>query len=245
MSALESSHQNQTTGPTPLEYHLTIQDMPLDERPRERLRECGPHALSTAELLAIILRTGTARANAVTMAAKLLVKYGGLSGLLRAEFSELKAEHGMGEAKAAQVKAALELGRRLGSLPGETRYQIKSPADAAQLVMLEMMYLDHEQMRILTLDTKNQVVENISRYRGTVNSSVLRAAEVFRPAVVRNCPAVIVCHNHPSGDPTPSPEDVLVTRQLVEAGRHLDIELVDHLIIGNQRFVSLKEQLRW
>jgi DNA repair protein RadC len=243
MSALENMHQ--TARAIKLEYHLTIQDMPLDERPRERLRECGPQALSTAELLAIILRTGTTRENAVSMAAKLLVKYGGLSGLMRAEFGELKNEHGMGEAKAAQVKAALELGRRLGTLHPEEKYRISSPGDAANLVMVDMAYLDHEQLRILTLDTKNQVVENISRYRGTVNSSVLRAAEVFRPAVVRNCPAVIVCHNHPSGDPTPSPEDILVTQQLVEAGRHLDIELVDHLIIGNQRFVSLKEQLRW
>lgn len=243
MSALESMRQ--TPEPIKLEYHLTIQNMPLDERPRERLRDCGPQALSTAELLAIILRTGTAGANAVAIAAKLLAKYGGLSGLMRAEFVELCSEFGVGEAKAAQIKAALEVGRRLGTLPGETKYQVKSPADAAQLVMQDMMYLDHEQLRILTLDTKNKVVENISLYRGTVNSSVLRAAEVFRPAVVRNCPAVIVCHNHPSGDPAPSPEDILVTQQLVEAGRHLDIELVDHLVIGHQRFVSLKEQLRW
>src|SRR5947209_4532540 len=100
-------------------------------------------------------------------------------------------------------------------------------------------------MRILVLDTKNQVVENINRYRGTVNSSVLRAAEIFRPAVIRTCPGVIVCHNHPSGDPTPSPEDIQVTEQLVEAGKVLDIELLDHLVTGNQRFVSLKERLRW
>jgi DNA repair protein RadC len=100
-------------------------------------------------------------------------------------------------------------------------------------------------MRILILDTKNQVVENISRYQGTVNSSVLRAAEIYRPAILRNCPAVIICHNHPSGDPTPSQEDIAVTEQLVHAGQHLDIELVDHLVIGNQRFVSLKERLRW
>ena len=110
---------------------------------------------------------------------------------------------------------------------------------------MEMAFLDHEQMRILVLDTKNRVVENISRYQGTVNSSVLRAAEVYRPAVIRNCPAIIICHNHPSGDPTPSPEDISVTQQLVAAGQHLDIELVDHLVIGNQRFVSLKERLRW
>jgi len=102
-----------------------------------------------------------------------------------------------------------------------------------------------EQMRILVLDTKNQVVENISRYQGTVNSSVLRAAEIYRPAVIRNCPGVIICHNHPSGDPTPSPEDIAVTEQLVQAGRHLDIELVDHLVIGNQRYVSLKERMKW
>jgi DNA repair protein RadC len=100
-------------------------------------------------------------------------------------------------------------------------------------------------MRILVFDTKNRVVENISRYQGTVNSSVLRAAEVYRPAVIRNCPAIIICHNHPSGDPTPSPEDIAVTQQLVAAGQQLDIELVDHLVIGNQRFVSLKERLRW
>ncbi|HVB62046.1 MAG TPA: JAB domain-containing protein, partial [Ktedonobacteraceae bacterium] len=127
----------------------------------------------------------------------------------------------------------------------EEKYQIKSPADAANLVMSDMMFLDHEQLRILVLDTKNQVVENICRYRGTVNSSVLRTAEVFRPAVIRNCPGVIVCHNHPSGDPTPSPEDLHVTKQLVEAGRHLDIELLDHIVIGNRRFVSLKEKLNW
>ena len=111
--------------------------------------------------------------------------------------------------------------------------------------MMEMTYLDHEQMRILILDTKNQVIDNISRYQGTVNSSVLRAAEIFRPAIIRNCPGVIVCHNHPSGDPTPSPEDIAVTEQLVEAGKVLDIDLLDHLVIGNHRFVSLKERLRW
>src|SRR5436309_10316604 len=111
--------------------------------------------------------------------------------------------------------------------------------------MMEMTYLDHEQMRILILDTKNQVIDNISRYQGTVNSSVLRAAEIFRPAIIRNCPGLILCHNHPSGDPTPSPEDIEATKHLVAAGRILDIELVDHIIIGHQRFVSLKEHLRW
>ncbi len=231
--------------PSKLEYHATLHDLPTDERPRERLQNHGPNALSNAELLAIILRTGTSRDNVLELAGKLLAKYGGLSGLMRAEFMELCNEYGLGAAKTAQLKAALEIGRRLGMTQLEEKYQIKSPVDAANLVMMEMTYLDHEQMRILVLDTKNRVVENISRYQGTVNSSVLRAAEIYRPAIIRNCPAVIICHNHPSGDPTPSPEDIAVTEQLVAAGIHLDIELVDHLVIGNQRFVSLKEKLRW
>lgn len=228
-----------------LEYHATVHDMPTDERPRERLRTHGPQALSNSELLAIILRTGTARDNVLELAGKLLAKYGGFGGLLSADFSELCLEHGLGDAKTAQLKAALEIGKRLGRQQLDEKYQIKSARDAANLVMVEMTYLDHEQMRILVLDTKNQVVENINRYQGTVNSSVLRVAEIFRPAITRNCPGVIICHNHPSGDPTPSPEDIAVTEQLVQAGKLLEIELVDHLIIGSHRYVSLKERLRW
>jgi DNA repair protein RadC len=244
-STLEKSSDNIVPFPTKLEYHATVHDLPTEERPRERLRNYGSQALSNAELLAIILRTGTTRDNVLELAGKILAKYGGLGGLMRSEFGELCSEYGLGEAKAAQLKAALEIGRRLGLMQSDEKYQIKSPADAANLVMMEMTYLDHEQMRILVLDTKNQVVDNISRYQGTVNSSVLRAAEIFRPAITRNCPGVIICHNHPSGDPTPSPEDISVTEQLVQAGKVLDIELVDHLVIGNHRFVSLKERLRW
>ena len=248
MATLEKSVAtvpSSNTSPVKILYHATVHDMPDNERPRERLQHYGSQALSTSELLAIILRTGTTRENVIELASKLLAKYGGLAGLMRAEFGELCNEYGLGEAKAAQLKAALEIGRRMSTLQIEERYQIRSSADAANLVMQDMMYLDHEQMRILVLDTKNQVIENISRYQGTVNSSVLRTAEVFRPAVIRNCPSVIVCHNHPSGDPSPSPEDIAVTKQLVEAGIHLDIELVDHIIIGSHRFVSLKERLRW
>ena len=205
---IEKSEKSKITPfPTRLEYHPTIHDMPSEERPRERLRSHGARALSHAELLAIILRTGTSQDNVIELAHKLLAKYGGLAGLMRADFAELCAEHGLGDAKTAQVKAALEIGRRLGVAQPDEKYQVKSPADAAALVMMEMTFLDHEQMRILVLDTKNQVVENIPRYQGTVNSSVLRAAEVYRPAILRNCPGVLICHNHPSGDPTPSPKE--------------------------------------
>ena len=230
---------------TRLDYHATVRELPSHERPRERLQHFGPQALSVTELLAIILHTGTRGGNVLDLASKLLSKYGGLPGLVRADFRELYTEHGMGEAKSAQVKAALEIGRRLASAQVDTRYRISTPADAANLVMLDMAYLDTEQVRILLLDAKSQLVEKINSYQGTANSSVLRAAEVFRPAIIRNCPGLILCHNHPSGDPTPSKEDIETTKQLVAAGRILDIELVDHIIIGHQRFVSLKEHLRW
>ena len=232
-------------GHAKLEYHATVRELPGDERPRERLQHFGPQALSTAEVLAIVLRTGMRGDNVIGLATRLLTKYGGLPGLVRADFRELCAERGMGEAKSAQVKAALEIGRRLALLQVDARYKISTPAEAANLVMLEMAYLDTEQMRILVLDSKGQLVEKVNLYQGTANSSVLRAAEVFRPAVIRNCPALILCHNHPSGDPAPSPEDIQATKQLVQAGRVLDIQLVDHIIIGHQRFVSLKDQLKW
>lgn len=233
------------TGTARPEYHATVHDIALDDRPRERLQKNGAEYLATPDLLAIILRTGTVRDNVMELSQKLLVKYGGLGGLMSADFHELCNEYGLGVAKTAQLKAALELGKRLSMEQPDRKYQVRSADDAANLVRMELMHLDHEEMHILILDTKNQVVENIKRYKGTVNSSVLRTAEIFRPAVVRNCPNVIICHNHPSGDPTPSPEDIEVTRQLVEAGRLLDIDLLDHIIIGNPRYASLKERLHW
>jgi DNA repair protein RadC len=187
-----------------LDYHTTVRELPSNERPRERLEHFGPQALSLAELLAIILRTGSRGDNALELANKLLSKYGGLPGLVRADFRELCAEHGMGEAKSAQVKATLEIGRRLALVQMDTRYKISNPQDAANLVMMEMAYLDSEQMRALLLDARGQLIEKVSLYQGTATSSVLRAAEVFRPAVIRKCPGLILCHNHPSGDPTPS-----------------------------------------
>ncbi|GHO86682.1 UPF0758 protein [Dictyobacter formicarum] len=229
----------------PPTYHATVHDMPASERPRERLQKQGAEILTIAELLAIILRTGTQRENVIEVANKLIVKYGGLAGLVSADFHELSAEHGIGPAKSAQLKAALEIGKRLSVLPTEKRYQIQSADDAARLVRMELMYLDHEEMHILLLDTKNQVVECVKRYKGTVNSSVLRIAEIMRPAITRNCPRIIVSHNHPSGDPTPSAEDIEVTYQLAEAGKLLDIELLDHIIIGNPLYISLKEKLNW
>jgi DNA repair protein RadC len=225
-----------------VQYRVTVRDMPSDERPRERLLKYGAVTLQTAELLAIILRVGTQGENVIELAARLLRDHGGLGGLLTVDAALLSAEHGMGEAKTSQLKAALELGRRLSSLTPGGRSQITSPTDVANLMMLEMGYLAQEQLRVLCLDTKNYVVAQQVVYQGTVNSSVVRVAEVFKPAISRTSPAIVVVHNHPSGDPAPSPEDVRTTEQLRKAGELLDIELLDHIVVGHNCFVSMKER---
>jgi len=220
----------------------TMREMPASIQPRERLRDLGPAALSDAELLAILLRTGVRGRNVLDLARDLLIGYGGLHGLLRATFSELAREHGMGPAKAAQVKSALELGRRLLLVSPEERPQIRSPEDVAALLMVEMGHLDQEQLRTILLDTRHQVMRQIVVYQGNVNTSLVRVGELFREAVRENCAAVIIAHNHPSGDATPSPEDVAVTKEIVAAGRLLDIEVLDHLIVGQGRYVSMRER---
>lgn len=229
------------TGDRP-DYRPMIRDLPADLRPRERLVYAGPGALSTAELLAIILRVGGRGENVIRMAERLLSKFGGLAGLAQAGFDELRGQHGMGEAKATQIKAALELGRRLQATSPQERPQITGPADVANLLQLEMGLLEQEQLRTVLLDTKNYVQRVVNVYSGSLNSASVRIGEVFREAIRANAASIIVVHNHPSGDPTPSPQDVHVTELLVEAGRLLDIEVLDHLVIGRNRFVSLKEQ---
>lgn len=222
--------------------NYTVKEMPKSERPRERLLAYGPGALSTGELLAIILRTGTRDENVLQLAQRLLADHNGLAGMARVSPEELMEEKGLGPAKVTQVKAALELGRRmLLESPGE-RTQIRSPADAANLVLTEMGLFDQEHLRVMLLDTKNRVLSIKDVYKGSLNTSLIRVAEVFRPAIQANCASLVVLHNHPSGDPTPSPEDVAVTRQIVQAGKLLDIEVLDHLVIGFQRYVSLKEK---
>jgi len=225
-----------------LDYNPTIPDMPIGERPRERLIHAGAAALSTTELLAIILRVGVGGENVLLLAQRMLTRFDGLAGLARASIVQLTDERGVGEAKGAQVKAAFELGRRLLVTAPAERPQVRSPADAAQLVMAEMALLDQEQLRLVLLDTKNRVLSIPVVYKGSLNTSLIRVGEIFRYALKENCAALIVIHNHPSGDPTPSPEDVMVTRKLVEGGQLLDIEVLDHLVIGRGRFVSLKER---
>ena len=221
-------------------YRIT--DLHQTERPRERLAALGPQVLSSAELLAILLRVGVPGENAVQMGQRLLQHFDGLAGLHRAPFEDLVLERGIGEAKAAQIKAAIELGRRLAVESPQDRATINSPADAAALVQYEMSALEQEHLRVLLLDTRNHVLEIAEVYRGSVNMSQVRVGEVFKAAIRRNATAVIVVHNHPSGDPTPSPDDVAVTRALVQAGKLVDVDVLDHMIIGQGKWVSLRER---
>ncbi len=223
-----------------LVYRIT--DLHADERPRERLAALGPQALSNAELIAILLRVGVTGENAVQVGQRLLQAFEGLGGLHRAPFEELCAQHGIGAAKAAQLKAAIELGRRLTLESPEQRPVINSPGDAAALVQYEMAALEQEHLRVLLLDTRNHVLDIVEVYKGSVNSSQVRVGEIFKVAVRRNATGLIVVHNHPSGDPTPSPDDVAVTRAIVQAGKLLDVDVLDHLVIGQGRWVSLKER---
>lgn len=214
--------------------------MPGSERPRERLMQHGASALSNAELLAIILRTGTTQENVLHLAERILARYHGLQGLAQTSPEELQQITGLGTAKAAQILAALEIGKRLISYNSDDRPIVHTATDAARLV-LEMGSLRQEQVRIILLDNARRVIAIPTVYIGTLNTSVLRVAEIFREAITRNSPALILAHNHPSGDPSPSPEDIELTRTLVAAGHLLDIQVLDHLIIGQPRWVSLKE----
>lgn len=233
---------DRASGDKKVEYVPMIRDLAEADRPRERLMQVGAQAVSTAELLAIILRTGTGGENVLRLAERLLAHFTDLSGLSRASIAELQSVKGIGPAKAIEIKAALEIGRRLLATSPQERPKITSPADAANLLMSEMMFLEQEHLRLILLDTRNRVLRTPTVYKGSLNTSVVRIGEVFRSALKENAAAMIVAHNHPSGDPSPSPEDVNVTRQLVQAGQLLDIDVLDHVIIGRQRYVSLKER---
>ncbi len=190
-----------------------------------------------------MLRTGSQDESVVQLATRILAHYQTLGELAKASVEDLQREfNGIGPVKAIELKAVFELAVRYHKEQPLERPQIKSPADAARFMMLEMKSLDHEELRTILLDSKNHIIGTPTIYSGSVNSAVVRVGELFKYAIRANCAALIVVHNHPSGDPTPSPEDVAVTRQIVEAGKLLDISVLDHVVIGEQRWVSLKER---
>jgi DNA repair protein RadC len=219
-----------------------MRELPADERPRERLERYGPGALSVAELLAILLRVGSAQGSALQLAQQLTARFGSLKALATATVHELGQTNGVGLAKACQLKAAFELGKRLAASTDGPRPVIASPASAAQLVMEEMRYFAEEHFRILILNTRHQVLAERDISVGSLNASLVHPRETFRAAIAQGAAALVLLHNHPSGDPTPSADDLALTARLAQAGQLLGIPILDHLVIGDGRYVSLREQ---
>jgi DNA repair protein RadC len=224
-----------------------IREMPEEERPRERLKRLGAEALKAEELIAILLRTGLKGTSAVQLAQRLMKQFGSLEELARRPLEEVAKVPGVGDAKAIQLKAAFELARRLSrSVRGQAR-TVSVPADAAAELREEMRLLDREEFRVLLLNTKNVLIKIAGVSRGSLNASIVEPREVFKDAIAASAASMILAHNHPSGDPTPSSEDVAITRRLIKAGEVLGIPVIDHIILGQQRdghnhdFVSLKE----
>jgi DNA repair protein RadC len=228
--------------PPPVPGGRAIRELPFAERPRERLAARGPAGMASAELIALIWGSGTRGRSAVDLATDALASLDGLTGLARATDMELATLPGIGEAKAAQLVAAFELGRRLLADWPSGRWSIRGPRDVADRLILQMGRLEREELRAVVLDTKNHVLRVTTVYQGNVGASLVRVGELFRNAVRLNAAGIILVHNHPSGDPTPSPEDLHLTAEALAAGRLLDIALLDHLVIGHDAYVSLRDR---
>jgi DNA repair protein RadC len=223
--------------------YRTIRDWAGDERPRERLLEHGAETLSDAELLAIILRSGLAGENVVDMARALIERFGGVDGIMRAGPRELQNTRGLGPAKAAQIAAAIEFGRRTQGLNTADRHDLRSPEKVFQLLGPRLLGATKEQLFCLALDTRGRLLGGLSPVvSGTANTISLRPAELFREAIVLDAPSVILVHNHPSGDPKPSPQDISTTRAFVAAGKILDLDVEDHVVIGTNSWVSMRRE---
>ncbi len=223
--------------------NLTIKELPITERPREKLYEYGPKALSNDELLAIIIRTGNKEDTAIDLARRLLSRDNrGLVFLRDTTLQELIETKGIGKCKAAQILAAIEIGKRINYLDALDKVKINEPSTIANLYMDEMRYLQKEHFRVVLLDTKNQIIVAEEISVGTLNASIVHPRDVFKAAIKRNANSIILIHNHPSGDPTPSNEDINITNRLLEAGNLIGIRVLDHIIIGDNKYISFKEK---
>jgi len=219
-----------------------IRDVPREERPRERLLKYGSTHLSNQEILAILLVSGTKDQSVMTLAHRMLMHFEGLKLLKDATIEELTSIKGIGPAKGVMILAAIELGRRLNNFKSAEQITIRSPKNGADYVMEDMRTLKQEHFVVIFLNTKNEIIHRETIFKGSLNSSIVHPREVFREAVKRSAASIICFHNHPSGDPTPSQEDIHVTRRLADSGKMMGIEVLDHIIIGDRKFTSLKEK---
>ncbi len=223
--------------------NYTIKELPMTERPREKLYSYGPGALSNEELLAIIIRTGNKNDTAIDLARKILSSDGrGLVHLRDTSLQSLMEVKGVGQCKAAQILAAIEIGKRISYHHALNKVKINDPSTIANLYMDEMRYLQKEHFKIILLDTKNQIIVTEEISVGTLNASIVHPRDVFRAAIKRNANSMILIHNHPSGDPTPSNEDINITNRLIDGGNLIGIKVLDHIIIGDNRYISFKEK---
>lgn len=227
---------------TEMRPKMMIRDVHLADRPRERLIRQGADSLSNQELIAILLRTGTKEESVLMLANRILQSFDKIQDLKDATLEEMMSVKGVGQAKAVQILAAVEIGKRLYRKHSEGRYVIKSPEDVAAFLMTDMSSLLQEHFVVLFLNVKNEVLHKQTIFIGSLNSSIVHPREIYREAVKRSAASIIAAHNHPSGNPSPSPEDIDVTKRLVEAGSIIGIDLLDHIIIGDHRFISLKEK---
>lgn len=223
--------------------NFTIKELPETERPREKLYRQGPETLSNEELLAIIIRTGTRTETSIELAKKVLSRDNrGLVYLRDTTLQELMETKGVGECKAAQILAAIEIGKRINHHTALNKVKINQPGSVAELFMDEMRYLQKEHFRIILLDTKNQIIAMEEISIGTLNASIVHPRDVFKIAIKRNANSIILIHNHPSGDPTPSKEDINITNRLLDVGELVGIRVLDHIVIGDNRYISFKQK---
>ncbi len=222
--------------------YIMIRDMPFEERPREKLKLLGAGSLTNAELLAIMLRTGNDRESAVQLATRILSQGGGLKNLPALSLEDLQENRGIGPDKAVMIKAALEMGIRLATMPLDSAESVTNPRQAADLFMEELRYKKKEYFKILLLDTKNRVISKEEISVGSLSASIVHPREIFNLPIRKSAASIILFHNHPSGDPSPSQEDLAVTGRLSDAGNLIGINVRDHIIIGDGRFFSFREK---
>ncbi len=225
-----------------MDNNLKISNIPKDERPREKLIKFGPESLSNKELLAVILRCGTRGENILSLSDRILSEVNGLDGLLNISFDDAMKIKGIKEGKASQILALSELFKRFNTLRANSMSSISRPQDVADMLVNEMKSLSQEVLKLLVLNTKNKIIKIKDVFKGTLNSSIVHPREIYSEAIKSGGASIIICHNHPSGDPTPSDEDINITLRIKECGNIIGINLLDHIIVGDKKYISLKEK---
>lgn len=221
---------------------FTVRDLPKSERPRERLIKFGPEALSAQELLALIIGRGIPKKSVMNIAQELLARFGNVKAISQASIAALSEIKGVGLAKAAQIKACFELGKRQDLEPELKNYDIKNPQSVVKAIRASIKDKAKEHFKLILLDTRNKIIGISTISIGTLNAGLVHPREIFKEAIIHNSASVVLAHNHPSGDPEPSDEDLTITNRLVKSGKILGIEVIDHIIIGKTGFSSFKER---